>query len=155
MTGDHENAGTDSHVYLVMYGARGESPKFELTSSDPQGLFSTGAVSKFIIRTANLGDISHVRVSRDASGSLTGWFLKRIIIEDPTRPHCCYLFKCNDWISLSDSDDDVNTSHVIRSDASQRQNGKTKHPLIRVLIECLCVCVYLLLFLGLHSQHFQ
>ncbi|KAL5111456.1 Lipoxygenase homology domain-containing protein 1 [Taenia crassiceps] len=117
VTGDFDGAGTDSRVFLVMFGEHGESPQFKLPFLDQRDLFSSGAVSKFIIRTANLGDISHVRVSRDASGSKSGWFLKRIIVEDPSRPQCCYLFNCNDWISLSDSTN-VNNSCVIRKEMS-------------------------------------
>ncbi|VDM36349.1 unnamed protein product [Hydatigera taeniaeformis] len=126
VTGDFEDAGTDSRVFLVMFGEHGESPQFRLTSPDRRDLFSSGAVSKFIIRTANLGDISHVRVSRDDSGSKSGWFLKRIIVEDPSRPHCCYLFTCNDWISLS-TKSDVNNSQVIRRETSQLQNNYEYH----------------------------
>ncbi|KAL5969615.1 Lipoxygenase homology domain-containing protein 1 [Taenia solium] len=109
-----------------MFGENGESPQFKLPSLDQQDLFSSGAVSKFIIRTANLGDISHVRVSRDASGSNSGWFLKRIIVEDPSRSQCCYLFNCNDWISLSDSTD-VNNSQVIRREVSHTHSGYEYH----------------------------
>ncbi|VDK21875.1 unnamed protein product [Taenia asiatica] len=126
VTGDFDGAGTDSQVFLVMFGEHGESPQFKLSSLDQQDLFSSGAVSKFIIRTANLGDISHVRVSRDSSGSNSGWFLKRIIVEDPSRSQCCYLFNCNDWISLSDSTD-VNNSQVIRREASHIQSGYEYH----------------------------
>lgn len=123
MTGDFEGAGTDSRVSLVMFGENGESPHFELTSPDRQDLFAPGAVSKFIIPFSNLGDISHVCVSRDASGSMSGWFLKRIIVEDPTRPECCYLFNCNDWIALSNKDD-ISISQMIKSEASAHKTGK-------------------------------
>lgn len=123
VTGDFDGAGTDSQVFLVMFGEHGESPQFKLTSMDQRDLFSSGAVSRFIIRTANLGDISHVRVSRDASGSKLGWFLKRIIVEDPSRPQCCYLFNCNDWITLSNPTDN-NNSQVIRREVSHNQNGQ-------------------------------
>lgn len=106
-----------------MYGQVGESPQFLLTSPDRRGLFAPGAVSKFVIPFSNLGDISRVKVSRDGSGSNSGWFLKRIIVEDPTRPRNCYLFNCNDWISLN-KPDDVSHSQVIQSEKSVDFNGE-------------------------------
>nr|CUU00482.1 hypothetical transcript [Hymenolepis microstoma] len=114
VTGDFAGAGTDSHVSLIMYGKDGESPQFELTSPERHSLFVRGAISKFVIPFSNLGDISHVKVSRDGSGSNSGWFLKRIIVEDPTIPRS-YLFNCNDWISLN-KHDDIGHSQVIQSE---------------------------------------
>ncbi|VDD79773.1 unnamed protein product [Mesocestoides corti] len=117
VTGDMDGAGTDSRVFLVMCGERGESPPFELTSPDRHGLFDRGAVSRFNIRTYNLGDLLHIRVSRDSSGTMKGWYLKRVIVEDPLQPQCCYMFNCNDWISLPKTNR-TNSTHVIKSEAS-------------------------------------
>nr|CDS22644.1 lipoxygenase domain containing protein [Echinococcus granulosus] len=125
-TGDFDGAGTDSRVFIVLFGEYGESPQFKLTSPDRRDLFSSGSVSKFIIRTASLGDISHVRVSRDASGSKSGWFLKRIIVEDPSRPHRCYLFNCNDWISLPNTNN-VDSSQIIRRQVPHVQSDYEYH----------------------------
>ncbi|VDL19697.1 unnamed protein product [Hymenolepis diminuta] len=126
VTGNFAGAGTDSRVSLIMYGQVGESPQFLLTSPDRRGLFAPGAVSKFIIPFSNLGDISRVKVSRDGSGSNSGWFLKRIIVEDPTRPRSCYLFNCNDWISLN-KHDDVSHSQVIQNEESVDFNEHEYH----------------------------
>ncbi|VDN99494.1 unnamed protein product [Rodentolepis nana] len=121
-TGDFVGAGTDSHVSLIMYGKGGESPQFELTSPERHSLFAPGAISKFVFPFSNLGEISHIKVSRDGSGSNSGWFLKRIIIEDPTTPRS-YIFNCDDWISLN-KQDVASHSQVIQSEESKDFNGE-------------------------------
>ncbi len=132
ITGDFESAGTDSRVSLVMCGENGESPQFELTSETQKALFSRGAFSNFTIRTANLGDITHIRISRDGSGSMPGWFLKRVIIEDPSKPRCYFVFHCNDWITLAE-EHEPRPLHVLQRQQSKSYRGKPKLRMLKLL----------------------
>jgi hypothetical protein len=82
-TGNKLGAGTDSKVFLVLYGDKGQSDKLHLvetkTNTDP---FEKGKKDVFDISTVNIGDVKKINISHDGEGSGAGWYLEKIKIKN-------------------------------------------------------------------------
>ena len=56
-TGDDPLAGTDSNVFLQMFGEEGQSKKFLLRDEGDENKFGRGKTDKFVIRTKDVGKV--------------------------------------------------------------------------------------------------
>ncbi|XP_078368600.1 lipoxygenase homology domain-containing protein 1-like isoform X2 [Oculina patagonica] len=101
-TGDENDAGTDSNVYLQMFGEKGKTQNFSLREEGDKRRFERGRMDKFLIRTQDIGKLSSVRISRDNKGVKRGWLVDKITIDvDEKDEH--YVFYCNRWLASSDA----------------------------------------------------
>uniref|UniRef100_A0A8C5I9A3 Si:dkey-17e16.9 n=1 Tax=Gouania willdenowi TaxID=441366 RepID=A0A8C5I9A3_GOUWI len=87
-TGNMINAGTVDHIYVTLFGTKGES---ERTKLDKFGL-------NFLQNTSSLGDLLLLQVEKDPFLVLTEdqWFCSKIVV---TAPEGEVLFPCYRWIS--------------------------------------------------------
>lgn len=73
MTGDLWNGGTQSNVYLTIYGDRGDSGVRQLYVSNKKDAFSKGQTNHFTVEAVSLGHLKRVIVGHD--GTTPGQFL--------------------------------------------------------------------------------
>jgi hypothetical protein len=100
-TGDVPDAGTDSNIYLTMYGEFGTNGERLLDNSDNN--FERDKTDVFQLETRNVGKINAVRIRSDDAGDNSGWFLDKIIITDDAEAKE-YTFPCNRWLATDEDD---------------------------------------------------
>lgn len=72
-------AGTDSNIYITLYGQFGKSKKIMLKdSSSNQRLFERKSVDHFQIRMNGVGELKKIRIEHDGKGFASGWFLEKV-----------------------------------------------------------------------------
>ncbi|XP_073234690.1 uncharacterized protein [Porites lutea] len=104
-TGNVKNAGTDSNIYLQIFGDKGDTGVIELKQiCDTKDRFQRGANTKIILQTVDVGNLEKVRIGHDGRGLGTGWYLEEIVIIIHDE---CWIFPCNRW--LADYEDDGKT----------------------------------------------
>lgn len=104
-TGNLKNAGTDSNIYLQVFGDKGDTGVIELKQiCDTKDKFQRGMNTKINLQTVDVGNLEKIRIGHDGRGLGTGWYLEEvvIIIHDE-----CWIFPCNRW--LADYEDDGKT----------------------------------------------
>ena len=76
-------AGTDSNVFLILYGEKGQSGKLRLKNSTTNANpFEKGKKDTFKVVTSNIGDITKINVSHDGAGPGAGWFVEAITVNN-------------------------------------------------------------------------
>ncbi|KAK3753030.1 hypothetical protein QZH41_014996, partial [Actinostola sp. cb2023] len=104
-TGDDALAGTDSNVFLQMFGEEGQSSKFLLREEGDTSRFARGKTDKFVIRDKDLGALEKINVCRDDTGSRSGWQLDKVTIDIPEKDEH-YIFRCNRWLTAASPEAD-------------------------------------------------
>ncbi len=83
VTGSKLGSGTDSNVYLVIYGEKAQTEKLHLTKKIDDGkLFERGQTDVFKIKALNIEDVKKINLSHDGKGAGSGWFVESIKIEN-------------------------------------------------------------------------
>lgn len=80
MTGDQRGAGTDSQVFVTLFGTEGRrTEKLHLkTSKNHKDPFERGQSDTFRVRGDYVGDLVKMRIEHDNTGRAPGWFLDRV-----------------------------------------------------------------------------
>ena len=104
-TGSRKNAGTDSKLFLNLYGLNGETQFKKLECTNPAYKpFKRGGVDCFVLRVDNnLGPLQLCRIYQDNSGKNNAsslWYLKYIIISD-LQTNEKYYFICEKWFDIT------------------------------------------------------
>lgn len=103
-TSDKKNAGTNSNVYLVLYGDRGKSDDLDIREN-PEN-FEQGKKDNFRIETNDIGIPFKIRIGHDNSGKSPGWHLDRVQLENfETKEK--YYFNCNRWLDKKEEDGNI------------------------------------------------
>ncbi|XP_048580672.1 uncharacterized protein LOC5511245 isoform X3 [Nematostella vectensis] len=104
-TGQRRHAGTDSNVYMQIFGDAGDTGVIELKQvCDPAGKLQRGTSFRFNLLTQDVGNLEKVRIGHDGRGLGTGWFLEEVVILVKDER---WVFACNRW--LADYEDDGKT----------------------------------------------
>jgi hypothetical protein len=78
-TGNVRGAGTDSQVYLTLFGKNGkQTQKLHLKDSNNKNPFEKGEIDKFSVKGDYVGELTKLRIEHDNSGLGPGWFLDRV-----------------------------------------------------------------------------
>ncbi|RTG90643.1 uncharacterized protein DC041_0002340 [Schistosoma bovis] len=106
VTGDQEGSGTNSKVYITIYGRTGITPRIELSQENKStgkdilcAPFGRGTSTKFIVKAPNVGAITNIRIKQDESGNEPHWFLERVVVTDMSYPQWTYYFHLSCWLS--------------------------------------------------------
>ncbi len=75
-TSDLKGAGTDSNVYLTLYGSQGKSDLIWL--EDRSDKFERGQTDKLQIETADIGKPYKMRIGHDNLNFNSGWHLDSV-----------------------------------------------------------------------------
>eukprot|EP00049_Salpingoeca_infusionum_P008102 m.131391 g.131391 ORF g.131391 m.131391 type:complete len:2461 (+) comp13915_c0_seq1:231-7613(+) len=108
-TGDRRGAGTDANVFVILYGEKGESGP-HLLETLRHNDFERGSAKSYIVKSASVGKLTHLRVYHDNSGMGPGWFLEKIEVVD-SADGAKYPFPCSRWLS-KDEDDGAISRHL-------------------------------------------
>merc|ERR1711862_749141 len=122
ITGDRLGAGTDSNVSIIIFGENGDSGSYNLDSSKND--FERNQTDTFGVNIPDLGEITKIRIGHDDSGWNSGWFLDKVIIENPIN-HKKWFFLCGKWFDKS-----IDDKQISRDIAASNEDGKTCLPLI-------------------------
>ncbi|XP_036889676.1 lipoxygenase homology domain-containing protein 1 isoform X1 [Sturnira hondurensis] len=104
-TGDMPEAGTDSTVYIKLYGDKYDTIKQDLLVSDNnlKDYFERGRVDEFTLETLNIGTINRVVIGHNGMGRRASWFLGSMQIRVP-RQGKQYTFPVNRWLDRNKAD---------------------------------------------------
>lgn len=78
-TGDQPLGGTDSNVYIMLYGAAGQTDWILLPTEDVFA-FEAGSVDKFVLLAPDVGELTRCCVGHDASAD-SGWYVEKVRVE--------------------------------------------------------------------------
>lgn len=101
-TGTAPHAGTDSNVYLTLYGPQRVSREIMLSSS--RDAFERGLTDTFSTETVDVGELKAIRIRHDNSGGWPGWFLASVRVTRETPPVQEWVFPCERWLAVDEDD---------------------------------------------------
>ena len=77
VTGDRALAGTDSNVFITIYGKTGATQKMHLKAKNAN-TFQQGRSDTFKVHANCVGPLKRIRIEHDNKGLAPGWFLERV-----------------------------------------------------------------------------
>ncbi|XP_063957148.1 lipoxygenase homology domain-containing protein 1-like [Lytechinus pictus] len=105
VTGDRKGSGTDSNVYITLFGIRGTSKKMQLPTKPGSNPFERGTSDIFQLKCNNVGPLKRIRIEHDNTGFGPGWFLERVVVTDSNNPkRGKFYFPCNQWLAKDEAD---------------------------------------------------
>ncbi|XP_025021880.1 lipoxygenase homology domain-containing protein 1 [Python bivittatus] len=103
-TGDKKNAGTDSNVFIILYGSKDDTGTIYLKASKTnRNKFERGKVDVFTVECVDLGDVKKIKIGHDNTGNSEGWFLEWVEVDAPCLGLCLKL-PCGRWLDKSEDD---------------------------------------------------
>uniref|UniRef100_A0A3P8XB79 PLAT domain-containing protein n=1 Tax=Esox lucius TaxID=8010 RepID=A0A3P8XB79_ESOLU len=102
ITGDMKGAGTDSNVYITIYGTNGDSGKRPLKQKF-RNLFEQGHTDRFVLEMLDLGELLRVKVEHDRSSLNSGWYLECVEVTN-TANSVTTIFQCGKWLDPQKAD---------------------------------------------------
>ncbi|XP_065818145.1 lipoxygenase homology domain-containing protein 1 [Labrus bergylta] len=102
-TGDMLGAGTDSKVFINIYGENGDTGERYLRDSDNINKYERGQEDVFTVAAVDLGPLKKLRIRHDNTQSNSAWYLDRVEIVD-TKDDTTYFFPCNRWLAVDEDD---------------------------------------------------
>merc|ERR1712136_470800 len=102
--GDVSGAGTDSNVFLTMFGEHGDSGERKLLKSETHtDKFERGQEDIFMMEVVDLGKIHKLHVRKDTTLFNKSWFLDRIEVIDCETDEK-FVFHCERWLAKGKDD---------------------------------------------------
>uniref|UniRef100_A0A8C6Y609 Lipoxygenase homology PLAT domains 1 n=1 Tax=Naja naja TaxID=35670 RepID=A0A8C6Y609_NAJNA len=103
-TGDKKNAGTDSNVFIILYGSKDDTGTIYLKASKTnRNKFERDKVDVFTVECVELGDLKKIKIGHDNTGHSEGWFLDWVEVDAPCLG-LCLKFPCGRWLDKSEDD---------------------------------------------------
>lgn len=94
-TGDQALGGTDSNVYVMLFGQQGQTEWIFLPPEDVF-TFEEGSLDKFILEAPDVGELVQCCVAHDNSAD-SGWFVEHVRVEHfTTRQE--WVFPFQQWV---------------------------------------------------------
>lgn len=100
-TGDDNLAGTDSHVFIQLFGTTGKTDSIHLP---PRDIFSfeSGSTDQYVLEVPDIGELTRCCVGHDDSEGDSGWYVVDVrIADDETDREWTFTF--NQWIGKEES----------------------------------------------------
>jgi hypothetical protein len=99
-TGTQSLAGTDSNVFIQLFGTTGHTDSILLPARDIFA-FEEGSVDRFILEVPDVGELTRCCIGQDASAD-SGWFVEWVLVKDDETNHE-WLFTFNQWLGMEES----------------------------------------------------
>jgi hypothetical protein len=99
-TGEQALGGTDSNVYVMLYG---EAGKTEWIFLPPEDIFAfeEGSTDKFILEAPDVGNLTQCCVGHDNSAD-SGWYVETVRVQHmPSGKE--WTFKFNEWVGQEEA----------------------------------------------------
>ena len=100
-TGDDPLAGTDSNVFIQLFGSDGQTEPLHLPPRDIFA-FETGSTEKYILEVPDIGELTRCCIGHDNSEGDSGWFVVDVRVQDDETDRE-WLFKFDQWLGLEES----------------------------------------------------
>ncbi|XP_030623777.1 lipoxygenase homology domain-containing protein 1 [Chanos chanos] len=98
VTGDVQHAGTDTQIFLTVFGANGSTEEILLDKYEDR--FERGQEDTFNLEIEDIAPLKKMRVRIDGSGSRPDWFLDKIILRNLQTDEEA-VFSYEEWLSRS------------------------------------------------------
>ncbi|KAM4615981.1 lipoxygenase homology domain-containing protein 1 [Polymixia lowei] len=95
-TGDIQYAGTDTNIFLTVFGANGSTEEMLLPKNGDR--FERGQEDTFTLEIDDIAPLKKIRLRIDGTGSRPDWFLDKILMRNLTTEEV-YLFTYENWLS--------------------------------------------------------
>uniref|UniRef100_W5L5M4 Lipoxygenase homology PLAT domains 1 n=1 Tax=Astyanax mexicanus TaxID=7994 RepID=W5L5M4_ASTMX len=95
VTGDVQHAGTDTQIYITVYGKYGTSEEIPLPKLED---FERGQTDIFNLEIEDIAPLRKMRVRIDGTGSRPDWYLDKIILHNLESEEVA-MFTYDDWLS--------------------------------------------------------
>uniref|UniRef100_A0A3P9JEI9 Lipoxygenase homology domains 1a n=1 Tax=Oryzias latipes TaxID=8090 RepID=A0A3P9JEI9_ORYLA len=95
-TGDVQGAGTDTQIYMSVFGANGSTEEMLLEKNEDR--FERGQEDTFNMEIDDIAPLRKMRMRIDGSGSRPDWFLDKVILRDLSTEEVS-VFTYEDWLS--------------------------------------------------------
>ncbi|CAF0968400.1 unnamed protein product [Rotaria sp. Silwood1] len=121
-TGDKRGAGTDSQVYITLFGNNEKrTEKIHLKNSNNKDPFERNQADKFCVKGDYIGELTKLRIEHDNTGRLAGWFLDQIIVTNLSDPETTYFTTCNEWLAKDEGDGQIFRDLILNKQSSEMQ----------------------------------
>ncbi|KAM6931491.1 lipoxygenase homology domain-containing protein 1 [Xenentodon cancila] len=119
-TGDMYKAGTDTNVFLTIYGDLGDTGERKLAKSETsKNKFERGQVDKFTIEAVDLGQVFKIRIRHDNSMVGADWYLDQVEVLDVETEEV-YMFLCERWLSTKKEDKQIDRTFFVKGYEGER-----------------------------------
>ncbi|XP_007465679.1 PREDICTED: lipoxygenase homology domain-containing protein 1 isoform X2 [Lipotes vexillifer] len=95
-TGDVVGGGTDSNIFMTLYGTNGSTEEVQLDKKKAR--FEREQNDTFIMEILDIGPFTKMRIRIDGLGSRPEWFLERILLKNMNTGDLT-MFYYGDWLS--------------------------------------------------------
>ena len=95
-TADKFAAGTDSNVFITLFGKTSDSGKQALVKSN-ENLFERNELSSFELELTDIGTLTKIKIETDGAGLGASWCLDHVAVTNQSTGDK-YTFLCNEWI---------------------------------------------------------
>ncbi|XP_061658036.1 lipoxygenase homology domain-containing protein 1-like [Syngnathoides biaculeatus] len=96
VTGDVQNAGTDTEIFMTVFGANGSTEEMLLQKNEDR--FERGQEDTFSMEIDDIAPLRKMRLRIDGSGSRPDWFLDSVIMRNLTTEEVS-TFTYEEWLS--------------------------------------------------------
>ncbi|KAM6301572.1 lipoxygenase homology domain-containing protein 1 [Podargus strigoides] len=96
VTGDIEGGGTDTSIFMTVFGSSGTTEEIQLEKNGDR--FERGQEDSFIVEIADIAPLRKMRIRAEGKGTRPHWFLERIILKNLTNQEVA-MFTYGDWLS--------------------------------------------------------
>ncbi|CAL8345253.1 unnamed protein product [Lota lota] len=95
-TGDTQYAGTDTNIFLTVFGANGSTEEMLLPKAGDR--FERGQEDTFNVEIDDIAPLKKIRLRVDGTGSRPDWFLDNVQMRNPITEDV-YTFTYENWLS--------------------------------------------------------
>ncbi|GFR41097.1 hypothetical protein Agub_g1741 [Astrephomene gubernaculifera] len=131
VTSDIKGAGTDSNVFLVVYGNKNTSGEVKLENGPDN--FSRGRTDTFLVDLLPLGDVHQLRIGHDAKGNNPRWHLDRVVVKNKTANTPPLVFPCGQWFATDIGDKKI--VRLLKLSGAMQEAGEPKMLRYKVVVK--------------------
>lgn len=100
-TGDQNLAGTDSNVYIRLFGVESATESINLPARDIFA-FESGATDKFVLDVPDLGDLTRCCIGHDNAEGDSGWYVVDVRVQNRDSGQT-WTFTFDQWLGVEES----------------------------------------------------
>lgn len=99
-TGDQPLGGTDSNVFIQLFGTNGQTESLWLPAQDIFA-FEEGSIDNFVLEVPDIGDLTRCCIGQDATAD-SGWYVESVRVkDDETDREWTFIF--NQWLGQEEA----------------------------------------------------
>ncbi len=100
-TGEENLAGTDSNVFIQLFGKAAQTDPIHLPARDIFS-FESGATDQYVLQIPDLGDLERCCIGHDNAEGESGWYIVDVKVQhDESGKN--WTFKFDQWLGVEES----------------------------------------------------